>query len=134
MQNVTDGLPLFQAHHGWLARVAEDRELVDVDWRNERSMNSARHEGILAKSASHLHLIALALRDESVEEMVSLLKAEPGEDYDKKPTASEPGVQAVEHVPVSDFARDSRPFQTSVTKDCRTRASAADVAGDVDPF
>ena len=91
MKHVTDGLPLFQAHHGWLARVAEDRELVDVDWRNERSMNSARHEGVLAKSASHLHLIALALSDKSVEEMVSLLKAEPDEDYDKKPTASEPG-------------------------------------------
>ena len=74
MKNVNDGLPLFQAHHGWLARVAEDRELVDVDWRNERSMNSARHECILTKSASHLHLIALALSDKSVEEMVSLLK------------------------------------------------------------
>ena len=88
MKNVNDGLPLFQAHHGWLARVAEDRELVDVDWRNERSMNSARHECILTKSASHLHLIALALSDKSVEEMVSLLKAEAGEDHDKKPTAS----------------------------------------------
>ena len=53
-------------------------------------MNSARHEGILAKSESYLHLIAVAPSDESVEEMVSLLKAEPGEDYDKKPTASEP--------------------------------------------
>ena len=53
-------------------------------------MNSARHEGILAKSESYLHLIAVAPSDKSVEEMVSLLKAEPGEDYDKKPTWPRP--------------------------------------------
>ena len=75
---------------GWLVWRKIGR-FVDVDWRNERSMNSARHEGILAKSASYLHLIALALSDKSVEEMMSFLKTEPGEDNDKKLTASEHG-------------------------------------------
>ena len=86
MKNLTDGLTLFQAHHGWLAG-----SLLTLIGGTSASMNSARHEGILAKSASYLHLIAVALSDKSVEEMVSLLKAEPGEDHDKKPTASEPG-------------------------------------------
>ena len=80
MKNLTDGLTF------WLAG-----SLLTLIGGTSASMNSARHEGILAKSASYLHLIAVALSDKSVEEMVSLLKAEPGEDHDKKPTASEPG-------------------------------------------
>ena len=36
MKRVTDSLPLFQAaHHGWLARVAENRELVDGEGHSD---------------------------------------------------------------------------------------------------
>jgi len=57
MKRVTDGLPLFQAHHGWLARVAENRELVDVEGRSTRHLEITLPEGTTYVAGDHLGVV-----------------------------------------------------------------------------
>merc|ERR1719383_978578 len=57
MKRVTDGLPMFQVHHGWLALVAENRELVDVEGRSTRHLEITLPEGTTYVACDHLGLV-----------------------------------------------------------------------------
>jgi len=85
LKRITDGLPLFTSHHGWLATVAENRELVDGQGRSTRHLEITLLEGRTYVAGDHLGVlgssppeVVLAFLKRVGSAPDSVVKLEPG--------------------------------------------------------
>ena len=61
LKMMTDGVPMFRSHKGWLASVAENRELVDVEGRSTGHLEITLPEGTTYVAGDHHGVVGASL-------------------------------------------------------------------------